>query len=53
MRKKYAGLIKSGKWFTASREAIDAMMAKLQANVNGSARVKIHDGACEVVSRVN
>ena len=53
MRKKYAGLIKSGKWFTASREAIDAMMAKLQANVNGSARVKIHEGVCEVVSRVN
>ena len=53
MRKKYAGLIKSGKWFSASREAIDAMMAKLQANVNGSARVKIQDGVCEVVSRVN
>jgi argininosuccinate synthase len=53
LRKKYAGLIRSGKWFSASREAIDAMMAKLQANVNGSARVKIHDGTCEVVSSVN
>lgn len=53
LRKKYAGLIRSGKWFSASREAIDAMMAKLQANVNGSARVKIQDGTCEVVSSVN
>lgn len=53
LRKKYAGLIKSGKWFSASREAIDAMMAKLQANVNGSARVKIQNGTCEVVSRVS
>ena len=53
LQKKYAGLIKSGKWFTASREAIDAMMAKLQSNVNGSARVKIYNGTCEVVSSVN
>lgn len=53
MRRKYAALIKSGKWFTKSREAIDAMMATLQANVNGSARVKIVNGTCEVVSRVN
>jgi len=53
MRKKYAALITSGKWFTKSREAIDAMMATLQANVNGSARVKIQQGTCEVVSRVN
>jgi argininosuccinate synthase len=53
VRKKYAGLVRSGRWFAPAREAIDAMMATLQAPVSGAARVKIANGACEVIDRVN
>ncbi len=47
----YADLVYNGLWFTPSREAIDAFVAKVQARVTGKVRVKLFKGDCRVVGR--
>jgi argininosuccinate synthase len=48
MRVTYAGLIETGQWFTPSREAIAAMMGKLQGGVKGKVRLKLMKGMAHV-----
>jgi argininosuccinate synthase len=45
----YADLITSGGWFLPLREALDRWVASVQTQVAGSARVKLFQGACEIV----
>jgi argininosuccinate synthase len=50
---KYADLIYNGLWFSAAREAIDALVAKVQERVTGNVRVKLFKGECRVVGRTS
>ena len=47
----YADLVYNGLWFTPTREAIDAFVAKVQERVTGTARLKLFKGDCRVVGR--
>ncbi len=47
----YADLVYNGQWFTPTREAIDAFVAKVQERVTGVVRLKLFKGACTVVGR--
>lgn len=47
----YADLVYNGLWFTPTREAIDAFVAKVQERVIGTIRVKLFKGDCRVVGR--
>jgi len=47
----YADLVYNGLWFTQTREAIDAFVAKVQELVNGTTRIKLYRGDCHVVGR--
>ena len=47
----YADLVYNGLWFTPTREAIDAFVAKVQERVYGSVRLKLFRGDCRVVGR--
>jgi argininosuccinate synthase len=47
----YADLVYNGLWFTPTREALDAFVAKVQERVTGTVRVKLFKGACTVVGR--
>ena len=47
----YADLVYNGLWFTPTREAIDAFVAKIQERVYGSVRLKLFRGDCRVVGR--
>lgn len=51
-RAEYAALVDTGRWFTPEREAIDAAMAALQADVTGEARLTLLNGTCEVTDSV-
>ena len=46
---KYADLVYNGLWFTPMREALDALVAKVQENVTGVIRMKLFKGASSVV----
>jgi argininosuccinate synthase len=48
---KYADLVYNGHWFTPMREALDALTRQVQERVNGTIRVKLFKGACDVVGR--
>ena len=48
---KYADLVDNGLWFTPTREAIDALVAKVQERVTGTIRLKLFKGDCRVVGR--
>ena len=48
---RYAELVYYGLWFTPLREALDAFVAKTQARVTGTVRVKLYKGSCTVVGR--
>ncbi len=48
---KYADLVYNGLWYTATREAIDALVAKVQEKVTGVIRLKFFKGDCRVVGR--
>ncbi len=41
----YAHLVRHGRWFTALREAMDALNAGVQESVTGSVRIKLFKGA--------
>ena len=47
----YADLVYNGLWFTPTREAIDAFVAKVQERVSGNVRLKLFKGDCRVVGR--
>jgi len=47
----YADLVYSGAWFTATREAIAALVARVQQKVTGTIRVRLFKGDCKVVGR--
>ncbi|MEX2270737.1 MAG: argininosuccinate synthase [Vicinamibacterales bacterium] len=47
----YADLVYNGLWFTPTREAIDAFVAKVQERVTGTVRLKLFKGDCRVVGR--
>jgi argininosuccinate synthase len=47
----YADLIDAGLWFSPTREAIDALVAKVQESVTGTIRLKLFKGDCHVVGR--
>ena len=49
----YSYLIETGGWFTPTREAIDALVAKVQERVTGTVRLKLFKGDCRVVGRTS
>ena len=48
---KYADLVYNGLWYTPTREAIDALVKKVQEKVTGVIRLKLFKGDCRVVGR--
>jgi argininosuccinate synthase len=50
---KYADLVYNGLWFTPTREAIDALVAKVQEQVSGVIRLRFFKGDCRVVGRTS
>jgi argininosuccinate synthase len=48
---KYADLVYNGHWYTPTREAIDALVAKVQERVTGAIRLKLFKGDFRVVGR--
>jgi len=47
---KYAEIIDRGLWYSPTREAGDALVAKVQERVTGTVRVKVFKGQCQIVS---
>jgi len=47
----YADLVYNGRWFSVTREAIDAFMRTIQPRVTGAVRLKLFKGDCRVVGR--
>ena len=47
----YADLVYNGRWFSATREAVDAFMRTIQPRVTGAVRLKLFKGDCRVVGR--
>lgn len=47
----YADLVYNGRWFSPTRDAIDAFMRTIQPWVTGSVRLKLFKGDCRVVGR--
>ena len=47
----YADLVYNGRWFSPTREAIDAFMGTIQPRVTGAVRLKLFKGDCRVVGR--
>ena len=48
---KYADLVYTGHWYGPTREAIDALVNKVQEKVTGTIRLKLFKGGCHVVGR--
>jgi argininosuccinate synthase len=51
LARTYADLVYNGLWFTPTREAIDALVARVQQRVTGTIRLKLFKGDCRVVGR--
>jgi argininosuccinate synthase len=47
----YADLVYNGRWFSPTRDAIDAFMRTIQPRVTGAVRLKLFKGDCRVVGR--
>jgi argininosuccinate synthase len=47
----YADLVYTGRWFSPTREAIDAFMRAIQPHITGTVRLKLFKGDCRVVGR--
>jgi len=47
----YADLAYNGRWFSPTREAIDAFMQTMQPRITGAVRLKLFKGDCRVVGR--
>jgi argininosuccinate synthase len=48
---RYADLVYNGLWYTPTREAIDALVGKVQERVTGVIRLRLANGDCRVVGR--
>ena len=48
---RYADLVYEGRWWTAEREAMDALVASTQTCVTGDVTLKLYKGSCTVVGR--
>jgi argininosuccinate synthase len=48
---RYADLVYNGLWYSPTREAIDALVAKVQERVTGAIRLKLFKGDHRVVGR--
>jgi argininosuccinate synthase len=48
---RYADLVYKGLWFTATRQAIDALVSHVQTRVTGTIRVRLFKGECRVIGR--
>ena len=51
MGRAYADLVYNGRWFSPTREAIDAFMGTIKPRVTGAVRLKLFKGDCRVVGR--
>ncbi len=49
----YADLIEDGRWFTPTRDAIDAFVDRVQQRVTGVARLELFKGSCVVTGRAS
>lgn len=49
----YADLVYDGRWFSPMREALGALVAKVQERVTGTVRLKLCKGSCAVVGRAS
>jgi argininosuccinate synthase len=47
----YADLAYNGRWFSPTREAIDAFMQTMQPRITGTVRLKLFKGDCRIVGR--
>lgn len=47
----YRDLAESGKWFSDTRNALDAFTASIQPKVTGSIRLRLFKGDCRIVGR--
>ena len=47
----YADMVYNGRWFSPTRDAVDAFMATIQPRVTGAVRLKLFKGDCRVVGR--
>jgi argininosuccinate synthase len=45
----YADIVDRGLWYTPTREATDALVAKVQERVTGTVRAKLVRGQCQIV----
>ena len=50
---RYADLVYEGRWWTLEREAMDAMVDRIQSRVTGQVRLKLYRGACTVAGRTS
>ena len=48
---QYADIVYNGLWFTPTREALDALVEKVQERVTGVVRLKLFKGDCRIVGR--
>lgn len=48
---RYAKLVYNGFWYAPEREAIQAMVDQMQADLSGTARLKLYKGSIQVVGR--
>jgi argininosuccinate synthase len=48
---KYAEMVYYGLWYTPLKDALDSFIARTQARVNGTVRLRLHKGTCSVVGR--
>ena len=49
----YADLVRDGRWFSPTREAIDAFVRTIQPRVTGSIRLNLFKGECRVLGRTS
>ena len=49
----YADLVDEGRWFSPTREAIDAFVRTTQRRVTGSVRLKLFKGSCRAAGRTS
>jgi argininosuccinate synthase len=48
---KYADMVYNGLWYSPVREAIDALVAKVQEKVTGTVRIRLFKGGYRIVGR--
>ena len=49
--RQYADLVYNGLWFTPLRQALDALVDKVQERVTGTIRMELFKGDCRIVGR--